>query len=309
MQPDLGFCSQCGAQGEIGTECEYCGSIISDSQLLGNHSMIESWSDYQLDGFSIVCEKLKGYTDVSEVQVLKGNRSGKYGLVNRYGNIVIPCIYDQIMVYLDYHLCTVSIDYKNAIYDTDGNVVIPFGDVNPMGVFVIQNNLIVGYNTIFDLQGNIKVSLPSYDRIVLVSELYASTFPDARCLYDVESGDQLLSREFRIDKIIDTHLLIVNKVFDGFTRYGIYDAVHRKFVLKLEYSSILKQGNKRYVARAQTDQNNGVTQSITLTFSVDKNKVVIQKQDIQNMQTGSGIGCLSMLSLILLITFSLYWIV
>lgn len=292
MQSNLGFCSQCGAQGEIGNKCEYCGSTISVSKSEGNHSMIESWGDYHLDGFSIANEKVKGSTDISEVQVLRGNRSGKYGLVNKYGNIIIPCINDHLMVYLDYHLCTVSKDYRNAIYDTDGKVVIPFGDANPMGVFVIQNNLIVGYNTIFDLQGNIKVALPSQDRIVLVSELYASTFPEARSLYDIGSGEQLLSKDFRVDKIIDSHLLIVNKVFDGFTRYGIYNCASKEFVLNPEYTSIQEQGYKRYVAKEQYLQENGTTALRTLTFKVNGDNIAIEKDEKQNFQSGSGAGCL-----------------
>lgn len=294
MLSNLGYCTQCGAQGEIGTKCEYCGSIISVPQPQGNHSMIESWGDYHLDGFSIVGENAEGYTDFPEFQVIKGDRTGNYGLIDRYGVVRIPCIYDYLKVYLDYNLCTLSKDYRHAVYNTDGQVVIPFGEMNPLGPFLLSDGLIVGYNTIYDIQGNLKIKLSVNNRIILLSDLYASTIKK-RGVYSIESGEKLLSDDYKVDKIIDKHLVIVNKVFNGFTRYGIFDCSSKEFVLKTEFSSIQEQGYKHYVARGQSEQENGSTLSKTLTLAIRDGKLVVEKEEKQNFQTGSGTGCLLLL--------------
>ena len=291
MLSGLGYCTQCGAQGEIRTKCEYCGSVISAPQPQGNHSMIESWGDYHLDGFSIVDENAEGGSDFPEFQVIKGNRTGKYGLVDRYGIVRIPCIYDYLKVYLDYNLCTIAKDYCHAIYNTNGQAVVPFGDINPLGVFLISDGLAVGYDTIYDLQGNLKVKLTTDSRVILLSNFYASTL-NKRGLYSIESGEQLLSDDYKVDKIIDTHLVIVNKVFDGFTRYGIYSCASKEFELNPEFTSIQEQGYKRYVAKAQYSQENGTTALRTLTFQVNGDNIDIEKEENQNYQTGSGTGCL-----------------
>lgn len=291
MLSNLGYCAQCGAQGEIGTKCEYCGSTISAPQLQGNHSMIVSWGDYHLDGFSIVNENAEGNTDFPDFQVIKGDRSGKYGLVDRYGVVRIPCIYDYLKVYLDYNLCSIAKDYRHAMFNTDGQVVVPFGDINPLGVFLISDGLVVGYDTIYDLQGNLKVKLATDSRVILLSNLYASTL-SKRGLYSIEGGEQMLSDDYKVDKIIDTHLVIVNKVFDGFTRYGIYNCASKEFVLDTEFTSIQEQGYKRYVAKAQYSQENGTTAMRTLTLKVNGENIAIEKEEKQNYQTGSGTGCL-----------------
>lgn len=295
----LGYCTQCGAQGEIGGKCEYCGSSITTPRPQGNHSMIESWSDYHLDGFSIVDENAEGGSDFPEFQVIKGDRTGKYGLVDRYGIVRIPCIYDYLKVYLDYNLCTIAKDYCHAIYNTNGQAVVPFGDINPLGVFLISDGLAVGYDTIYDLQGNLKVKLTTDSRVILLSNFYASTL-NKRGLYSIESGEQLLSDDYKVDKIIDTHLVIVNKVFDGFTRYGIYNCASKEFELNPEFTSIQEQGYKRYVAKAQYSQENGTTALRTLRFKVNGDNIAIEKEEKQNYQTGSGTGCLLFLLSLLL---------
>lgn len=294
MLSNLGYCTQCGAQGEIGTKCEYCGSTISAPQPQGNHSMIESWGDYYLDGFSIVSENAEGGTDFPEFQVIKGDRTGNYGLVDRYGVVRIPCIYDYLKVYLDYNLCTLAKDYRHAVYNTDGQVVIPFGEMNPLGAFLFSDGLIVGYNTIYDLQGNLKIKLSVDNRIILLSDLYASTIKK-RGVYSIESGEKLLPDDCKVDKIIDKHLIIVNKVFNGFTRYGIFDCSSKEFVLKTEFSSIQEQGYKHYVARGQSEQENGSTLSRILTLAIHDGKLLVEKEEKQNFQTGSGTGCLLLL--------------
>lgn len=293
MLSDLGYCTQCGAQGEIGTKCEYCGSIISAPLPQGNRSMIESWSDYYFAGFSIVSENVEGENDFPEYQVIKGDRTGKYGLVDRYGIVRIPCVYDYLRVYLDYNLCSISKDYRHAIYNTDSQAVVPFGEISPFGVFLISDGLIVGYNTIYDLQGNLKAKLSTDSRVILLSNLYASTL-NKRGLYCIESGEKLLSDDYKVDKIIDKHLVIVNKVFNGFTRYGIFDCASKELVLNTEYSSILEQEYKHYVARGQSEQENGSTLSKTITFAIKNDKLIIEKEDVQKFQT-SGSGCMLML--------------
>lgn len=255
--------------------------------------MIESWSDYCLAGFSIVSENVEGETDFPEYQVIKGDRTGKYGLVDRYGVVRIPCVYDYLKVYLDYNLCSISKDYRDAIYNTDGQVVVPFGEIHPFGVFLISDGLIVGYDTIYDLQGNLKAKLSTDSRVILLSNLYASTL-NKRGLYSIESGEKLLSDDYKVDKIIDKHLVIVNKVFNGFTRYGIFDCASKELVLNTEYSSILKQEFKHYVARGLSEQENGTTLSKTLTLAIKNEKLIIEKEDVQKFQT-SGSGCMLML--------------
>lgn len=289
----LGYCTQCGAQGEIGTKCEYCGSIVSAPQPQGNHSMIESWGDYHLDGFSIVSENVDGDTDFPEFQVIKGDRTGKYGLINRYGTVLIPCIYDYLKVYLDYNLCSIAKDFCHAIYNTEGQIVVPFEEFNPLGLFLISDGLIVGYNTVYDLQGNLKIKLPTNHRIILLSNLYASTI-QKRGLYSLENGETLLSDDYKIDKIIGTHLVIVNKFLDGFIRYGIYDCASKDFALKTEFSSIQEQEYGQYVARSLFDRGDGVTRSKTLTLTILSDDIVIDKEETQNYQT-AGTGCLLLL--------------
>lgn len=304
MCSGIGFCNQCGAQGKIGTICEYCGATISAPTPSGSHSVIESWSDYHLDGFSIVDDRLEGNTDFPEFQVIKGDRTGLYGVVDRFGVVRIPCIYNYLKVYLDYNLCCVGKDYRNAVLDVEGKVIIPFGEFNPVGVYMISYGLIYGYNTIYDLQGNQKVKLPVNSRVVLLSDLYASTL-QKKGLYSLETGEPLLTDDYGVDEIIDTHLVIVNKVLDGFTRYGIYDCSTRDFALPIEYTSIQYIGFGKYEARAQYTQDERTTKSRMLLLTIQDGKLEIEKEDIQQYQTGSGDGCLFVLLLPLLLPLAL----
>lgn len=296
---DLGVCMQCGAKGEIGSKCEYCGSIISAPRTQGNHSMIETYNEYQLDGFSIVDDKVEGNTDFPEFQVIQGNKTGYYGMVDRYGVVRIPCIYDYIKVYLDNNLCAITKDHRNAVYNTDGEVVIPFGEINPLGAFFISDGLIVGYNSVYDLQGNLKIQLPTNKRIVLLSERYATTL-QKQGVYSLESCETLLDDSYKVDKIIDTHLIIVNKAFNGFTRYGIYDCKSQAFVLDTEFTSVLQLEYNKYEARSQSEQNDGSTKSRTLILVINDGKIEIEREDIQTYQTGAGIGCMLLLLPLLL---------
>lgn len=291
MYSSIGFCTQCGAQGEIGATCEYCGSMITTPLPYGNHSMIDSWSDYRLDGFSIVSENVIGDTDFPEFQVVKGDRTEKMGLIDRYGAFRIPCIYDHLNVYLDYNLCSVVKDNCNGVYNTDGHVIIPFGKTNPLGIYIISNELIVGYNTVYDLQGNQRVLLPTDDRVVLVSNLYATTL-EKRGLYSLETGDKILSDDYKIDELIDTHLIIASKMTDGFTRYGIYDCISKDFALPIEFTSIQSQTCGKYEARAQYTQGERCVKSKTLILTIKEGMLKIEREDIQSFQKDNGPGCL-----------------
>ena len=307
MCSSIGFCNQCGAQGEIGSKCEYCGSTISAPLTQDNHSMIDSWSDYHLDGFSIVSENVEGKTDSLEFQVIKGDRTGLYGVVDRYGVVRIPCIFNYLKLYLDYNLCCVVKDYCNAVLDVDGKAIIPFGEFNPVGLYVISYGLIYGYNTIYDLQGNQKVKLPVDHRVVLLSDLYASTLHQ-KGLYSLETGEQLLSDDYGVNEMIDTHLVIVNKVSDGFTRYGIYDCSTRDFALPVEFTSIQSHGFREYEARAQYTQDERTAKSRMLLLTIQDGKLEIEREDIQQYQTGSGEGCLLVLLLPLLLPLALLYL-
>lgn len=306
MCSSIGICKQCGAQGEIGKKCDYCGITISVPLPSGNHSMIESWSDYHLDGFTIVDDRVEGNTDFPEFQVIKGDRTGYYGMIDRYGIIRIPCIYDYLKVYLDYDLCSVVKDLRNCILSTDGQEVIPFGEMNPLGMYTISHGFICGYNTIYDLQGNLKIQIPVDCRIVLMSNLYASTL-QLKGLYSLETGEILLGDEYGVDEIIDTDLIIVNKVSDGYTRYGIYDGNTKSFALSIEFTSIQYQGLGKYEARAQQIQEDRTTKSRMLLLSIQDGKIEIEREDIQQYQTSSA-GCLLALLAPLLLSFALFYL-
>ena len=266
--------------------------------------MIVSWRDYHLDGFSIVDDSVEGNTDIPEFQVIKGDRTGYYGLVDRYGVVRIPCIYDYLKVYLDYNLCSVVKDFRNAILTTDGQAIIPFGEISPLGMYTILHNLICGYDTIYDLQGNLKIQLPADDRVILISDLYASTL-QSKGLYCLATGEILLGNEYGVDKIINTHLIIVNKVTNGFTRYGIYDCSTKSFVLPIEFTSIQYLSLGKYEARAQSNNEDGTVKSRMLLLSIQDGKLVTEREDIQQYQN-SGTGCLLVLLLPLLLPLAFY---
>lgn len=297
MQSDIGFCSQCGAQGAVGAKCEYCGSTIVAPHNIQDesHSMSQSWSDFHLDGFLLVPENIEGESDCPDFYVIEGKKTGNQGLINRYGEIVVPCIYDYLKIYLDYELCCAYKDYRHGVIGVDGHIVIPFDEENPLGIYVISDNCIVGYNRIFDLHGNLKIELPSDDRIVSLTESYATTYPDNKGLFSVESGELLLPQEYRIDKVINYSLFLVNKVTDGFTRYGLFNPQTKEFVLPVEYLSIQYQESGSYVAKLKSVLDNRITTMSTLTFKTIDGDIVIEKEEKQNFQTANSPGCLLLL--------------
>ncbi len=96
-------------------------------------------------------------------------RDGKRGYVNKYGEIVIPLIYDSVDYDIDYYnepdpsggrfhegLAAVQKDGKFGYIDTDGNTVIPFaymasGTFEDGRAYVSKDGISYGY---IDKQGN-----------------------------------------------------------------------------------------------------------------------------------------------------------
>lgn len=312
MLTSIGICSQCGASGEVGSKCEYCGSTIvtashNNTQDEG-HSMMESWGDFRLDGFSLVHDNLKGETDSPDYYVIEGNRTGNQGLIDRYGNFTIPCIYDRINAYLDYGICCVSKNCQHGVIDFDGNTVIPLCGNISEDLFVVQYGMIVGFNSVYDIRGNLKIQLPSGSRILLLSSNIATTYPKCKGLYDLNTGELLLSLEYKIERNIGNDLYLVNKFNGGVTRYGIYKPETKEFLFPTEYLSIQYQENRLYVARLQSVQNDATTGMRTITFSVRGNEIKIEKEEEQTFQTGSGAGCMLTLLIVLTLPISLFFL-
>ena len=127
-------------------------------------------------------------------------------------------------------------------------------------------------------------------------------------LYSLGTGEQLLSDDYGVNEMIDTHLVIVNKVSDGFTRYGIYDCSTRDFALPVEFTSIQSHGFREYEARAQYTQDEITTKSRMLLLTIQDGKLEIEREDVQHYQTSSGNGCLLVLLLPLLLPLALLYL-
>lgn len=280
--------------------------MISAPVSQGNLSSYESWSDYDLDAFTFENENIIGDTDSPEFQVISDDRTGKFGLIDQYEVIKMPCIYDHFNMYLEYDRCCVAKDGRNAVFNTNGQVIIPFGKINPLERYSISNNLIVGYNSVYDLQGNLKILLPTDVKVVLLSQLYATT-SQYRGLYSLEAGKPLLKDEYNVNEVIDTHLIIVSKMNDGFTHYGIYDCISKDFVLPIEFTSIQSQKMGKYEARALYAQEERTVKSKTLILSVKDGKLDTEREDIQQYQT-AGTGCILVLLVPLLLPLALLYL-
>ena len=126
MLADIGICPNCGASGKIGVSCEYCASIIASANCENNESRsVISWSDFRLDGFTLVHKRVIGNVDFPEYYVIEGDRTGKQGLISIYGKVVIPCVYDYVIDYLDYNLCSVVKSGQTGVSDFNGKPIIP----------------------------------------------------------------------------------------------------------------------------------------------------------------------------------------
>ncbi len=51
--------------------------------------------------------------------------AGKYGFMDNSGNIVIPCVYDEPIVFYD-GLANVKCNGKYGFIDERGNILVPF---------------------------------------------------------------------------------------------------------------------------------------------------------------------------------------
>lgn len=306
----LGQCSQCGAQGVVGSQCEYCGSTITvlHSPLGEGHSMIQSWDDLHLDGFKIIHDNCKGYTDFPKYQVVEGIRTGKQGLINANGIFVVPCIYDILMADLDSEVCCVSKGGQYGVISCAGDTIIPLCGCKYEDVFVVQHKLIVGFNTIYDLSGNLLIRIPSEERIMLLSSDFVTTYPHHHGLYRVNGGEMILPAEYSVVKCLSSCLFLVSKFTEGVTRYGVYNAESNSFILKTEYLSIQNRSNGQYEARLQRIKENGASEVKTLIFCIKGSDVLIEKEENQTFQTGAGTGCLFVAFWGIVIPISLYFL-
>lgn len=273
MLNDVVLCSQCGARGVVGSTCEYCGSTIisQNNKQEEGHSVIESWSELHLDGYSLVDENTIGECDFPEYYVARGNRTGKQGLINRNGIFVIPCIYDEVMAYLDYDVCCVRKNGESEVIDFEGNSIIA-----------------------------------SSQGIRLLSRDYATTLSGDQGLYDLKEEKQILSFDYRIIQSLEDDLFIVQKFVQGENLHGIYDARTGTFLLETECVSIQIQENRSFVAHIKTLQDSSFTSIKVLTFSIKDKSVVIEKEEIRTYKTASSSsGCMSVF-LIIMLQISLY---
>ncbi len=308
MRTSLGICSQCGAQGTIGTRCEYCGSTIAalhDSHGEGN-SMIQSWDAFHLDGFTLVYDNCIGDTDFPSHQVVEGIRTGKQGLIDINGDFVIPCIYDELIAYLDYEICCVDRDSQYGVISFTGETIIPLSECAQDELFDVQFNLIVGEDMIYDVNGNIIAHIPSSERVILLSPSLATTGSHGHGIYSINRGEFILSTEYSVIKMYSDNLFLVSKFTDGATRFGVYNTESNTFSLETKYSSIQYRDNGRYEAKLQNILDNGITEMKTITFCIKENDIYIEKEEQQTFQTGSSNGCMFIVLLGIVIPYSLY---
>ena len=308
MRTGLGVCSQCGAQGTIGNRCEYCGSTITaphNSHGEGN-SKIQSWDSFHLDGFTLVYDNCVGDTDFPSYQVVEGIRTGKQGLIDINGCFVIPCVYDELIAYLDYEICCIDKDNQYGVITFTGENIIPLSECTQEESFKVQFNLILGENSIYDINGNLLAHIPSSERIILLSPSLATTDSHGHGIYSIDRGEFILPTEYSVIKMYRENLFLVSKFIDGATRFGVYNTESNTFVLRTEYSSIQYRDNGRYEAKLQSILDNGTTEMKTITFCIKENEIYIEKEEQQTFQTGSSNGCMFVVLLGIVIPYSLY---
>ena len=281
MRTGLGICSQCGAQGTIGTKCEYCGSTITvshNSHGEGNF-MTQSWDSFHLDGFIIVQDKCIGETDCPSYQVVEGIRTEKQGLIDTNGVFVVPCIYDELTAYLDYEVCCVNRDDQYGVVSFSGETIIPLSGYGQEDFYVIQHGLIVGFNTVYDINGTLITRFQSDERIMLLSPSLATTYPNGHGIYRIYGGRMALPSDYSIVKMYSDNLFLVSKSSNGATRYGVYNTDSNTFSLSTDFLSIQYRDNGRYEAKLQNISDNGVTEMKTLTFLIKEGDIFILAQE------------------------------
>ena len=310
MYDYLGFCPQCGANGKVGSQCEYCGStIFAVSSPDIKSTGIQSWTEFQIDGFEILRNQVEGSSDFQEYCVVRGKQSGKQGLIDRTGKFVIRCIYDYVRLYSDYNICSIGSRGQNGVIGVDGKFLIPLkGCYGALGFYDPKYDRIYGYKDVSDIQGNKISDIPSKKRIFLISSNLVTTMPDKKGIFKVETGCVLLDENFVLEKSINDRYYIVSKFIDGSLKYGVYDTEEEEFTLDIMYSNIMCQDDKTYFARMITNQSNCSIQK-TILFTVSKSTIKIIKEETQTFNNiNSGMGCMIALFVAMTVPVSLYFI-
>jgi len=268
--------------------------------------MIQSWDSFHHDGFTIVHDNCIGETDCPSYQVVEGIRTGKQGLIDVNGVFTVPCIYDELTAYLDYEICCVNVDDQYGVISFKGETIIPLSGYEQEDLFVIQHKFIVGFNLVYDIHGTLITRFQSDERIMLLSQSLATTYPNGHGIYRINDGGIALPSDYSVVKMYCDNLFLVSKFTNGATRYGVYNTDSNRFSLRTEFLSIQYRDNGRYEARLQTILDNGVTEMKTLTFFIKDSDIFIEKEEKQSFQTGSGNGCVFAALLGMVIPISLY---
>ena len=124
-------------KGEIIVPVKHKGDMYDKSIKVGHPNLIFArdglWSVYNIEG-NFLCEPkytgiYDGYNswthnyDLYDMQVLV-EKDKKYGLMDKYGNIIIECIYDRLESIIN-GFAVVSLDGKHGIINAQGTIVLP----------------------------------------------------------------------------------------------------------------------------------------------------------------------------------------
>lgn len=130
---------------------------------------------------------------------VKDRDNGKYGFINKEGNLVIPCIYDQTR-YFSEGLCSVALgdnymNYKWGCIDTQGKIVIPiiydgFWGIFENGYIEVYNN---GRGTLLGLDAQpIPGFTWKYDEVRRIHEGFARFEQDGKMGFLNTKGDVVI---------------------------------------------------------------------------------------------------------------------
>lgn len=300
MPHTIGICSHCGASGEVGTQCKYCGSIISTNFISANKSL-QSQSRFDRKRYIVVKDDIIGEKEKSPYIIVKNKDSELFGLIDKTSNeFVIPCLYDSLSYYIEENLCCVEKNFKYGVLDVFNNEVIPLRtSTSDNECFIIQDGYIVGCNSIYDIKGNIVSSFPDFSPFILGCECVTS-FPGNKGLFDLKTTQTILPSDFVLEHIIDIYCYIVKNNSEVFPKYGIYDIKKRKFLLDTIYSSISEKDTDLYIAQYHTKMQNGKIMSKVVTFSVSDGFSILNETE-NIYQDAHRNGCSIMLLILILL--------
>lgn len=150
---------------------DYCFNAVC-----GVISILESepgniWSLYNNEGKLI--KKFSGYTYIGEFHentAPVSNTKGQWGIIDIFGEFIIPCKYERTMAFFSGIACAVKGD-KIGFIDKSDNEIIPFDydDVSTVGEgFVLaSSNKITSY--IIDRNGDIQITLLREKSVLLIT--------------------------------------------------------------------------------------------------------------------------------------------